>query len=99
MHPPFFSSSFGSTAGAEFFVKTAKNGFGSPVWLTGVGALTEALSFSNLFTFHIILYYYNSGFNSGFPIYPSYPFTIESAFLKIFVGEKKSPIITFIKNN
>ena len=44
MHPPFFSSSFGSTAGAEFFVKTAKNGFGSPVWLTAV----DVLNWSNM---------------------------------------------------
>ena len=41
MHPPFFSSSFGFTAGAGFFVKTAKNGFGSSFWLTAVDALSS----------------------------------------------------------
>ena len=39
VHPSFFSSSFGSTAGAGFFVKTVKNSFGSPFWLTVVDAL------------------------------------------------------------
>ena len=38
MHPPFFGFSFASIAGVEFFVKIAKNGFGSPVWLTAVDA-------------------------------------------------------------
>ena len=33
-----FSSRFGSTAGAGLFVKRAKNGFGSAVWLTAVDA-------------------------------------------------------------
>ena len=41
MHPPFFSSNFGSTVGAGFLVKTAKNGFGSPFWLTVVDALRK----------------------------------------------------------
>ena len=43
MDPPFFSSRFGSTAGAGLFVKRAKNGFGSAEWLTAVDALNSKI--------------------------------------------------------